>query len=264
MAGIFSLFFTNNSQREEEEKKRREEEEKKRGEAKMKLLIEQWDRVNYSPWWMHGIPDHATLVLDTCVLMNDTPRMSFWFKLLWDKAEEKAWKVVVLKSVYEEIVNLKRTSKKRQALVSLAKKRISRMQDQLVGRFRIYGKIKSCGRYEYADKGIIEYMLTEEGRHHILFTLDRELKIRLTQMSQNCGVNFPNEVRTCDNFLEHESYQYIVFHNEFMKSAYVVPDVEKYPPNAEFSLKKNGLREMQAVELRRFVEWSMIKLKIVD
>lgn len=255
------------AKREEQERRKREEgqrisaEGQRRSDAKAQL-IKQWDQVNASPWWIHGIPEHATLVLDSCVLMEETPLMAFWYKMLADKAEEKDWKIIVLKSVYEEIVNFTNPDKKRRA--TRAKKRISRLQDQLPYRFRIAGKMKYSGHTEYADREIIKYMLSEEGRNHILFTYDRELKIRLIQISQNDHIFIPNEVRTCDNLMEHYSYPYMLDRDESKKSAYVVTDIETYLPNAEYSLKKNGLEDYRADELRRFVEWSIIKLNIVE
>lgn len=188
-----------NSKLEEDRRRRREEGER----LAVALSNLRKDLVDSTPWWQNGIPKSTELVIDTCVWMNDSPRVDAWFHILIEHAKEKHWKIVLLKSVYEEISKFRMGEQARKA--SIAKKRISRFQDACSGNFVMKGELKYTRENQYADEDIMRFMLSDEGGDCILFTLDRELKIRLKQIANQQGRDIQT-IRCIDNFFYHEKY----------------------------------------------------------
>lgn len=158
-----------------------------------------------SPWWVNGIPPSSKLVIDTCVWMDESPRVSDWFSMLKKHARQKGWEIRLLKSVYEEMTKFRNGKQGRKA--SLAKKRVSDFQDSLGEMFVIEGDLKYVRESKYADKEIMKYMLSERGQDCLLFTLDRDLKIRLKQIAAQKGIEI-KEIRCVDNFPDYEWYYF--------------------------------------------------------
>lgn len=131
------------------------------------------------PVW-RNIPGHATLLLDTNVLMCPDESIRSWFGYLLHNAKKRHWKIVVLGSVYEEIVNhLKRGNADKARDARLARNRIELMTDELGEFLHMEGlsiQGDRPGEASYADPQLIEYMCTH--KRTFLFSFDNDLKIR--------------------------------------------------------------------------------------
>lgn len=163
--------------------------------------------VESSPWWSQGIPPSTKLIIDTCVWLNDSPRVKYWFDMLQNNATAANWQIVVLKSVYEEISKAW-CSEELQRKAALAKKRISRFQELHEDNFIIEGELKFTREKLYADKEIMQYVLSEEGKGCILFTFDRDLKIRLKKIAEQKKIAI-EPIRHLENFSTHEKYSWV-------------------------------------------------------
>lgn len=168
--------------------------------AEREKNIQSWQRVNASLWWKDGIPQNKKLVIDSSVLMSDTMQMSFWFRMVLDQAKSKGWKILIPTIAYDEIAGMSQSDRRVQ--VAKAKHRVSRFQDVMGSNFQFLGKIQSGRTVGNSDKEIINFMLSEEGKNAILFTFDRDLKVRLTEMAREKGILI-EKIRTSDNLLSH-------------------------------------------------------------
>lgn len=135
------------------------------------------------PVWRH-IPSHATLLLDTNVLMCPDAAIRSWFGYLLHHAKVRDWRIVVHGAVYEEIIrHLKHGSENKAKDARLARNRIELMTDKLDRNIEIYGLNADAVNptdSHYADPLLIEYMCTH--KRTFLFTFDNDLKIRCKHM----------------------------------------------------------------------------------
>lgn len=136
------------------------------------------------PVW-RNIPGHATLLLDTNVLMCPDDIIRSWFGYLQHNAEKRDWRIVVHGAVYEEVMrHLKSGNPDKARDARLARNRIELMMDQLgEARFQTPEmRISSAKDADdtYADPKLIEYMLTH--KRTFCFTFDNDLKIRCKQL----------------------------------------------------------------------------------
>lgn len=131
------------------------------------------------PVW-RNIPGHATLLLDTNVLMCPDDIIRSWFGYILHNAKKRSWKVVVHGAVYEEIIaHLKGSNPGKAKDARLARNRIEVLMDQLgtnmEGPEMQLAAVKPKTA-SYADPKLIEYMLTH--KRTFLFSFDNDLKIR--------------------------------------------------------------------------------------
>ena len=218
-------------------------------------LVEQWNAVSYSLWWKWGIPEKTTLVLDYSILNDSSPLIAFWIKMVQDNAGERNWNVAVLHSVYAQGVK-----SGKQNLVSC---RLSNLQDCLGERFRILPK---PARASSPEDELAEYLLAEKTRADVFFTNSDVHKVIITEVARRCGVELAHEVRTPQNCEEYRDLYTFCSDWAYKRSAFVdVPGgIDQYPANATFSISDASLEEDELTDLRRFVEWNIIKLNIVD
>ena len=131
------------------------------------------------PVW-RNIPGHATLLLDTNVLMCPDENIRSWFGYLLHNAKQRDWRIVVLGAVYEEIMHhLKHGNEYKAKDARLARNRIELMTDEL-GELMQMQDLSSQAvtptDAHYADPQLIEYMCTH--KRCFLFSFDNDLKIR--------------------------------------------------------------------------------------
>lgn len=135
------------------------------------------------PVW-RNIPGHATLLLDTNVLMCPDDVIRSWFGYLLHNAGKRSWRIVVLGSVYEEIIHhIKRGNADKARDARLARNRIEHLMDELGDAMEI-ADINQAAQTptddRYADPKLIEYMCRH--KRTFLFTFDNDLKIRCKQI----------------------------------------------------------------------------------
>lgn len=131
------------------------------------------------PVW-RNIPSHATLLLDTNVLMCPDDNIRSWFGYLLHNAKQRDWHIVVLGAVYEEIMHhLKRGNEYKAKDARLARNRIELLTDELGDFMQIQDlsiqAVTPTDAY-YADPQLIDYMCTH--KRCFLFSFDNDLKIR--------------------------------------------------------------------------------------
>ena len=131
------------------------------------------------PVW-RNIPSHATLLLDTNVLMCPDDNIRSWFGYLLHNAKQRDWHIVVLGAVYEEIMHhLKHGNEYKAKDARLARNRIELMTDELGDFMQIQDlsiqAVTPTDAY-YADPQLIDYMCTH--KRCFLFSFDNDLKIR--------------------------------------------------------------------------------------
>lgn len=135
------------------------------------------------PVWRH-IPSHASLLLDTNVLMCPDAAIRSWFGYLLHHAKERDWHIVVHGAVYEEIIHhLKHGNENKAKDARLARNRIELLTDKLDHNIEIFdlrAEALSPTPSYYADPLLIEYMCTH--KRTFLFTFDNDLKIRCKHM----------------------------------------------------------------------------------
>lgn len=131
------------------------------------------------PVW-RNIPGHATLLLDTNVLMSPDDVIRSWFGYIIHNAKKRSWKVVVHGAVYEEIIgHLKSNNPGKAKDARLARNRIEVLMDQLGTNMEVPEMKQAAVKPKdarYADPKLIEYMLTH--KRTFLFSFDNDLKIR--------------------------------------------------------------------------------------
>lgn len=138
------------------------------------------------PVWRH-IPAHATLLLDTNVLMCPDENIRSWFGFLLHNAAKNDWNIVVTGAVYEEVMHhLKHGNENKSKDARLARNRIELLTDQLGERFSLPKLNKQAilpADAYYADPQLIEYMCTH--KRTFLFSFDNDLKIRCKHLMRN-------------------------------------------------------------------------------
>lgn len=145
---------------------------------------------NHTPYNTHGvkadkpvwrnIPGHATLLLDTNVLMCPDEAIRSWFGYLLHNAAQRDWTVVIIGAVYEEVMHhLKHGQEQKARDARLARNRIELLTDELGERMQIVGLSAAAVTptdAHYADPLLIEYMCAH--KRTFLFSFDNDLKIR--------------------------------------------------------------------------------------
>lgn len=215
-------------------------------------LCQQWNDVNHSPWWIWGIPNRVSLVLDFDVFADKSRMMSFWFKMIQDNAEERDWNVVVLPGVYKRIES---GESKRAA------RRLSNLQDRLGNRLCIIPRAK--GLFSFKDD-ITNYLSQEKTRDDIFFTNSAASKVAIVEHARRIGLDLVHEVRSPENRKRHAHYWGLYYPYLTDYSPYVLRDIDKYAANHTIHLRDTGLGADDREELKRFVDWKVIKLNIVD
>lgn len=218
-------------------------------------LVEQWNAVSNSLWWKWGIPEKTTLVLDYNILNDSSPLIAFWIKMVQDNAGERNWNVAVLHSVYARGV--------KSDMRNRVSRRLSNLQDRLGERFRILPK---PARASSPEDELAEYLLAEKTRADVFFTNSDAHKVIITEVARRCSVELAHEVRTPKNREEYRDFGTLYHDWAYKRSAFVdVPGgIDQYPANATFSIRDASLNNNQQIDLRRFVDWNIIKLNIVD
>lgn len=138
------------------------------------------------PVW-RNIPGHATLLLDTNVLMCPDENIRSWFGYLLHNAKQRDWRIVVLGAVYEEIMHhLKHGNEYKAKDARLARNRIELMTDEL-GEYMQMHELQTQAvtptDSHYADPQLIEYMCTH--KRTFLFSFDNDLKIRCKHLMRS-------------------------------------------------------------------------------
>lgn len=145
---------------------------------------------NHTPYNTHGVkadkpvwrnlPGHASLLLDTNVLMCPDEAIRSWFGYLVHNAAQRDWTIIVIGAVYEEVMHhLKHGQEQKAKDARLARNRIELLTDKLGERMQIVGLSASAVTptdSHYADPQLIEYMCTH--KRTFLFSFDNDLKIR--------------------------------------------------------------------------------------
>lgn len=145
---------------------------------------------NHTPYNTHGVkadkpvwrnlPGHATLLLDTNVLMCPDEAIRSWFGYLLHNAVQRDWTIIVIGAVYEEVMHhLKHGQEQKAKDARLARNRIELLTDKLGERMQIVGLSAAAVTptdSHYADPQLIEYMCTH--KRTFLFSFDNDLKIR--------------------------------------------------------------------------------------
>lgn len=131
------------------------------------------------PVW-RNIPSHATLLLDTNVLMCPDENIRSWFGYLLHNAKQHDWRIVIIGAVYEEVMHhLKHGNENKAKDARLARNRIELMTDELGDYLQMHGlnhQAAAVTDSRYADPQLIDYMCTH--KRTFLFTFDNDLKIR--------------------------------------------------------------------------------------
>lgn len=242
--GLFAL----SKRQEKQEKETRDERHRENWDK----LCQQWNDVNHSPWWIWGLPNRVSLVLDFDVFADKSRMMSFWFKMIQDNAEERDWNVVVLPGVYKRIES---GESKRAA------RRLSNLQDRIGNRLCIMPRAKGASSLE---DDLANYLSQEKTRDDIFFTNSAASKVAIVEHARRIGLDLAHEVRSPENRKCHAHYWALWFNDSNGYSPYVLRDIDKYAANHTIYLHDTGLDDRDRDELKRFVDWKVIKLNIVD
>ena len=154
------------------------------------------------PVW-RNLPRHATLLLDTNVLMCPDAAIRSWFGYLLHQSKQNGWRIVVIGAVYEEIMHhLKHGNEEKAKDARLARNRIESLTDELGDGMVMEGlqqRQSAPGTRDiYADPQLIDYMC--EHRNTLLFTFDNDLKIRCKHLMRSKQPK--NKVYSEENFYE--------------------------------------------------------------